>query len=59
MNPNKLKFRRMAKQSGPVTVAKASELSVMAWGELFNLARDRGVFRVGMNRAAVEAALSR
>ncbi len=36
--------------------AKNSDLATMAWGELTKLARERGVYKVGMTRAQVEAA---
>ena len=60
MNPNRLKFRRVAK---PAPVAEESNndaynLADLAWGELTKLAREMGVFKVGMKRHEVEASIT-
>ncbi len=57
MNPNKLKFRRIA-AAEPDKVKEVPDvgLASLKWGELTKLAREKGVFKVGMSRAQVEAA---
>ena len=58
MNPNKLKFRRIAAVEPDKVKKVPVSLASLKWGELTKLAREKGVFRVGMKRADVEEALS-
>ena len=63
MNPNRLKFRRTASSAGKaVAVVRLPDVGAvfmaMSWGDLRKLAIDRGLYRVGMKRSEVEAALS-
>ena len=55
MNRNRLKYRR---QSESAAMAEGVDYSSMAWGELRELAKEKGVNTFGMKRADVEAALN-
>ena len=60
MNPNMMKFRRSPNfVVDEVPTAPALDLSSMSWGELTKLGLERGIYKVGMKRAEVEAALAR
>ena len=56
MNPNKLKFRRIAAAEQDKVKEVPVSLASLKWGELTKLAREKGVFKVGMSREQVEAA---
>ena len=56
MNPNKLKFRRSRKAIQKVQAIDKG-FSDLSWGQLTKMAREAGVFKVGMTREKVEAAL--
>ena len=57
MNPNKLKFRRIESGSRVAAVEQiTTDLASMSWSDLRKLASERGVYKVGMSRAQVEAA---
>ena len=59
MNPNRMKFRRTANVVvDEVPAAPAVNFSAMPWGELTKLGLERGVYKVGMKRTEVEAALA-
>ena len=56
MNPNMMKYRRIGRV---LPVAETvTNLADMPWKELTALGRKKGVFKVGMKRADVEAAIA-
>ena len=57
MNPNMMKYRRVG-WVWPVAANVTHKLADMPWKELTALGRKKGVFKVGMKRAAVEAAIA-
>ena len=57
MNPNMTKYRRVGRVL-PVAANVTHKLADMPWKELTALGRKKGVFKVGMKRAAVEAAIA-
>ena len=61
MNPNMMKYRRIGGIESAPAVSKKDvthNLADMPWKELTALGRKKGVFKVGMKRAAVEAAIA-